>query len=139
MTYFLESQKRNYRQFWKSLNFILHIIFWSYLNHFGTFPNHDHWNFGQLYKSLHVTEWYLNRLKAILEVALFQMRFVIFTLRKSWLAIFSRNLHDCILPHCNLDIFPTGKRVSHRGKYEIEIPANFNFYGPKKAIKLAQK
>ena len=67
------------------------------------------------------------------------MRFVIFTLRKSWLAIFSRNLHDCILPHCNLDIFPTGKRVSHRGKYEIEIPANFNFYGPKKAIKLAKK
>ena len=38
------------------------------------------------------------------------------------------------LPHCALDIFVTGKRVNCRGRYGLEIPANFYFYGPEKAI-----
>ena len=38
------------------------------------------------------------------------------------------------LPHCALDIFVTGKRVNCRGGYGLEIPANFYFYGPEKAI-----
>ena len=43
------------------------------------------------------------------------------------------------LSRCTLDIFATGKRVNHGGEYGLEIPANFSFYGPEKAIKLAKK
>ena len=38
------------------------------------------------------------------------------------------------LPHCALDIFVTVKRINHGGGYGLEIPANFHFYGPEKAI-----
>ena len=38
----------------------------------------------------------------------------------------------------SLGIFGTGKRVNHGGEYGLEIPANFHFYGPEKAIKLAK-
>ena len=38
------------------------------------------------------------------------------------------------LPHCALDIFVTGKRISRGGGYGLEIPANFYFFGPEKAI-----
>ena len=43
------------------------------------------------------------------------------------------------LHYCALDIFATGKPVNHGGKYGLGIPANFHFYGPEKAIKLAKK
>ena len=43
------------------------------------------------------------------------------------------------LPYCALKILATGKRVNNEGKYSLEIPANFHFYGPKKVIKLAEK
>ena len=43
------------------------------------------------------------------------------------------------LPHFTLDIFATGKQVNHGGEYGLEIPADFHFYGPEKAIKLAKK
>ena len=43
------------------------------------------------------------------------------------------------LPYCALDIFATGKRVNHGGEHGLEISANFHFYGPEKAIKLAKK
>ena len=42
------------------------------------------------------------------------------------------------LPNCALDILATGKRVNHGGKYGPEIPANFHFDRPEKAIKLAK-
>ena len=38
-----------------------------------------------------------------------------------------------------LDISATRKHVNCRGKYELKIPTNFNFYGPEIAIKLAKK
>ena len=38
------------------------------------------------------------------------------------------------LPHWALDIFVTEKRINCRGGCELEIPANFYFYGPGKAI-----
>ena len=38
------------------------------------------------------------------------------------------------LPHCALDIFVTGKRINRGGGYGLEIPANFYFYDPEKAI-----
>ena len=38
------------------------------------------------------------------------------------------------LPHCALGIFVTGKRINHGSGYVLEIPANFYFYGPEKAI-----
>ena len=54
----------------------------------------------------------------------------------------NRNLHDCIhvsIPaNCALDIFATGKRVNHGVECGLEIPANFHFDGPEKAIKLAK-
>ena len=43
------------------------------------------------------------------------------------------------LPHYALNIFATGKRVNHGGKYGLETPENFHFYGPEKAIKVAEK
>ena len=43
------------------------------------------------------------------------------------------------LPHCALEIFATGKLVDHGGEYGMEMPVNFHFYEPKKAIKLAKK
>ena len=33
------------------------------------------------------------------------------------------------LPHCAFDSFATGKRDKHGGKYGLEIPMNFHFYG----------
>ena len=42
------------------------------------------------------------------------------------------------LPNCALDILATGKRVKHGGKRRPEIPANFHFDKPKKAIKLVK-
>ena len=42
-------------------------------------------------------------------------------------------------PHCALDIFETGKRVNHGGKYRLETPVNFHFYVPEKSIKLGKK
>ena len=55
-------------------------------------------------------------------------------------------MHDCFhvsmflsLPHYDLDIFATGKRISHRGEYGLEIPASFNFCGREKAIKFGKK
>ena len=42
------------------------------------------------------------------------------------------------LPHCNLDIFSTGKHVNHGDDYGLEILANFPLYGPENAIKLAK-
>ena len=33
---------------------------------------------------------------------------------------------------CDLDIFPTGKRVKHGGEYRAKIPANIYLCGPEK-------
>ena len=38
------------------------------------------------------------------------------------------------LPHCALGIFATGKHVNHGVEYGLEIPVNFHFYGPEKAM-----
>ena len=38
------------------------------------------------------------------------------------------------LSHRALNIFVTGKRINRGGRYGLEIPANFYFYGPKKVI-----
>ena len=38
------------------------------------------------------------------------------------------------LPHCALDIFVTGKRISRGGGYGLEIPAHFYIYGTENAI-----
>ena len=46
------------------------------------------------------------------------------------------------LSHCLLDIFATGKHVSHRDKYGLETTTNLqslHFHGAEKAIKLAEK
>ena len=43
------------------------------------------------------------------------------------------------LLHCTLDIFVTGKRVTHGGEYGLEIPATFHFYALEKAIELSKK
>lgn len=43
------------------------------------------------------------------------------------------------LPHCSLDIFGTEKCVNHGGKYKLEFPAKFRFYGSEKFIKLTKK
>ena len=43
------------------------------------------------------------------------------------------------LRHCTLNIFATGKLINHGGKYRLEIYANFHFYRPEKATKLAKK
>ena len=57
--------------------------------------------------------------------------------------MYNRNLHNCIcistLVPLRIDIFETGKHVNHGGEYRLEISTVFHFYGPKKAIKLAQK
>ena len=45
---------------------------------------------------------------------------------------------DC-MPYCTLDIFAIGICVNHGCEYGLEIPKNFHFYEPEKAIKLAQK
>ena len=39
-----------------------------------------------------------------------------------------------ILPHCVLDIFPTGKCINHGGEYGLENTVNFHFYRPKKSL-----
>ena len=44
----------------------------------------------------------------------------------------NRNLHDS-------GHLCTGKRTNHGGKHGLEIPANFDFYGTEKAIKLVKK
>ena len=60
--------------------------------------------------------------------------------KKGWLAIC--NTYPCFYPcpNCTLDAFATGKRVNHNhgGEYGLEMPANFLFYGPQKANKLAK-
>ena len=38
-----------------------------------------------------------------------------------------------------LNIFATGKLVNHGGKWGLEIPEKFQFYGLENAIKLAKK
>ena len=38
------------------------------------------------------------------------------------------------LPHSTLDIFVIGKRINRGGGYGLEMPVNFYFYGPEKAI-----
>ena len=43
------------------------------------------------------------------------------------------------LPHWALDIFVTEKRVNHRRKYGLKIPAIFHFCGLGKAFKLTKK
>ena len=43
------------------------------------------------------------------------------------------------LLYCTLDIFAVGICVNHGCEYGLEIPKNFHFYEPEKAIKLAQK
>ena len=57
----------------------------------------------------------------------------------------NRNLHDCIhvpisapLRFEHLGNSLTGKCISHRGEYGLEILANFRFYGPDKVIKFAK-
>ena len=54
----------------------------------------------------------------------------------------NRNLHNCIrisiLVPLHIDIFATGKHVNQGREYGLEICIIFHFYGPKKAIKLAQ-
>ena len=42
------------------------------------------------------------------------------------------------LPNCVLDVFATGKRVTHGGEYGLEIPSNFHFDGPEIAMKLVK-
>ena len=44
----------------------------------------------------------------------------------------------CLL-RCALDIFANVKRVSHRGEYGLEIPANISLCQPENVIKLAKK
>ena len=41
-------------------------------------------------------------------------------------------------PNCAFDIFAAGKRINHGGEYLLDIRANFHFYEPEKAIKLAK-
>ena len=43
------------------------------------------------------------------------------------------------LPYCTLDISAVGICVNHGCEYGLEIPKNFHFYEPEKAIKLAKK
>ena len=54
-----------------------------------------------------------------------------------------RNLCNCIsisiIVPLRIDIFATGKHASHGCEYGLEISTSFHFYGPKKAVKLAQK
>ena len=54
----------------------------------------------------------------------------------------NRNLHNCIrisiLVPLDIDIFATGKHVNQGREHGLEICIIFHFYGPKKAIKLAQ-
>ena len=38
------------------------------------------------------------------------------------------------LPDCALDIFLNGKWINYGEGYRLEIPANFYFYNPEKAI-----
>ena len=38
------------------------------------------------------------------------------------------------LPHCALGFFATAKPVNHGDEYGLEVPVNFHFYGPKKAM-----
>ena len=38
------------------------------------------------------------------------------------------------LPHFYLQLEVTGKRADREGRYGLEIPARFCFYGPEKAI-----
>ena len=49
----------------------------------------------------------------------------------------STRYYPCFYPCPSvLDIFVIGKRVNHGGKDRLEIPANFQFYGPEKSINL---
>ena len=65
---------------------------------------------------------------------------LIFTVNKSWLAMWSRNLHDCI--HVCI---PAPLRFEHLCNWETRqlwrwiFLANFHFYVPENAIRLAKK
>ena len=52
---------------------------------------------------------------------------LILAVKERWLAM------------CTLDIFATGKCVNRGGENGLEIPSNFHFYGPEKAIKMTKK
>ena len=65
---------------------------------------------------------------------------------KRWLTTCNKNFHHYVrvslyssLPHYVLDIFATGRRINHGGEYRLEIPANFHFCGPEKAVKQTKK
>ena len=45
-----------------------------------------------------------------------------------------QNNHVSITASLHFGILPTEKRVNHGGEYGLEIPANFHFYLPEKAI-----
>ena len=63
---------------------------------------------------------------------------LILTVKKKWLEYATAISIIVSLAHCALDIFATRKRVNQGGKYGLEIPANFYFYGHGKTITLAK-
>ena len=50
-----------------------------------------------------------------------------------------QNISVIVSVFLSLPITLLVKCINHGGEYGLEIPANFNFCGPEKAIKLAQK
>ena len=81
--------------------------------------------------------------KEVCEKILFLWSVLILNVKKRWLTMCKRILHDCIhflsLPDYPLDIFATEKRVNHGGEYGLEIPANLILYRTDSAIKLVKK
>ena len=67
---------------------------------------------------------------------------LILTVKKRWLALCNRNLHDCI--YVSIPAPLRFGRIFNRetrqpwGEYGMEIPVSFPFYGPEKIIKLAK-
>ena len=63
---------------------------------------------------------------------------LIHTVKKRWLSMRKRNLHNCIhisiLSPLYIDIFTTGKRVNHGVEYGLEISTIFHFYRSKKPL-----
>ena len=62
---------------------------------------------------------------------------LIHTVKKRWLSLCDRNLHNCIrisiLVPLRIDIFATGKYVTHGVEDEL-LNTIFHFYGPKKPL-----
>ena len=62
---------------------------------------------------------------------------LIHTVKKRWLSLCDRNLHNCIrisiLVPLRIDIFATGKHVNHGVEYGL-LNTIFHFYGPKKPL-----